>query len=30
MEPSKRMARDDVAHSRGACMDTEEKSMQEE
>ena len=24
MEPSKRMARDDVAH-RGACMDTEEK-----
>jgi hypothetical protein len=29
MEPSKRMARDDVAH-RGACMETEEKSMQEE
>ena len=24
MEPSKRMARDDVAHT-GACMDTEEK-----
>ena len=24
MEPSKRMARDDVAH-RGACMETEEK-----
>jgi hypothetical protein len=29
MEPSKQMARDDVAH-RGVCMDTEEKSMQEE
>ena len=29
MESSKLMERDDVAH-RGACMDTEEKSMQEE
>jgi hypothetical protein len=29
MVPSKRMVRDDVSQ-RGACMDTEEKSMQEE